>query len=1207
MKKLSFVFFFLSFILLASYQARSQQYPDPALGDTAHYPYWISMMQDPNAPFHATQSAFEKYWAGRSDYKGNGWKVFKRWEYIHQDMVQQNGKLPDPASELQEYNRYMQSHSMISPGGNWSVVGPVSLPANSTNQPNGLGRINCVGFDPVSANTIYTGSPSGGFWKSTDAGATWTVLITNLPTLGVSSILVHPTNTNQILIGTGDRDAGDAPGMGVYKSTDGGTTWSVSNSGMGNLTVGMMIRHPSDPNMILAATAGGIYKSTDGGATWARKSANTNNYKDIKFKPGDPTIVYATENGKFYRSTNTGDSWTQITSGVITGNRLVIGVSPNQPATVYLLMTNGVFAGLLRSTDSGLNFTTQSTTPNIMDYACDGSGTSSQAWYDLCIAVDPNNANTLYTGGVNIWKSTNSGVSWTINTHWVGSSWGSSCAPSVHADIHSLDWSPVNGNLYTGCDGGIYATSNGGTTWSDISSGLSISQIYKIGQSATKQGLVIHGYQDNGTATSRDSYFWTVIGGDGMECIIDYSDTNYRYGELYYGSIRRTTGTGYLMIKNNITETGPWVTPYILHVTDPNTMFAGFQNVWRTTNVKAAGTPSITWTAISTGETSSCSVLEQSPADPNVLYVSRGTVLKRTDNSMATPPTWVTCTSPSASSITDMAAHPTDANTIYATAGTKVYKSIDKGITWTNISGTLPGSTINSIVYDKNTNEGLYIGNKTAVFYKDASMPDWISFSTGLPVVDVRELDIYYNAANPANNRLKAATYGRGLWQTDLMGFLTVTPSNQNVPASPAGNTAFSVSCNAGWSASTPATWCSVTPTGTGNGTLTATYQENMTVNQRIATITLTSGSQAPQSVTVTQAGAAPILIVTPLNQNVPASPTGSTSFTVTSNTNWNVTVDSSWCSVTSAGSGNGSIIAGYTENLSVNPRVATLTVTVSGLPPVQVTVTQAGAAPILIVTPPNQNVTAPAGSASFNVTSNTNWTVTVDATWCTVTPSGAGNGIIIADYTENLSVNPRVATLTVTVSSLTPVLVTVTQDGAAPILIVTPPYQNVNEAAGSTQFNVTSNTTWTAVSGETWCTVTNGGNGNGTILADYTQNTTYVPRIAMITVTVSTLTPQVVAVDQAASTVAVGNHSGKSIRIYPNPTPGSFSIDPRGLNQDIISVTISDITGRTILISECKGDRVCGFDLSGSPEGCYIIRIRTGEEVIISRVMVDR
>jgi photosystem II stability/assembly factor-like uncharacterized protein len=1002
------------------------------LEDTAANPYWIKMMQDPDANFHATQSAFGKYWCGRPNHSHNGWRAFKRWEYINSSRVQPDGKLRAPGAVAREYERYVAGRAPSSVSGNWTQVGPIALPANPTDQPNGLGRLNAVAFHPTDANVIFAGSPSGGFWKTADGGLTWTNLSANLPTLGVSAILVHPTNPTTIFLGTGDRDAGDAPGMGVYKSTDGGATFTASNSGMGNATVGMMIMHPSDPNTILAATSGGIYKSTDGGTTWTRKSSNTNNYKDIKFKPGDPTTVYATENGKFYRSTNTGDSWTQVTSGVLNGNRLVIGVSAAQPAWVYLLQTNGPFTGLLKSTNSGTGFTTQSTTPNLMDYECDGSGSNSQAWYDLCIAIDPVNANIIYTGGVNIWKSTDGGVSWTINSHWVGSSFGETCAPSVHADIHALVWSPLNGNLYTGCDGGICMTPNGGTTWTDISSGIAIAQVYRIGQCKINPGLVMNGYQDNGTASSSGPAFTTVIGGDGMECAVDYTDTNYRYGTIYYGTIfRSTAGNNYISITDNISESGGWVTPFMLHRTNPNTMFIGYGNVWRSTNVKAASVSAINWTQISTGQTSNCVAIEQSPANPDILYAARGTGLRRTDNANAPSPTWVTCSLPGGLTATYLQAHPTDANTVYATAGYGVYKSTNKGVSWTNISGTLPSLYTNCLVIDKNDNEGLYVGNETGIFYKNAGMSDWVPFSTGLPIVDIRELEIYYDSTNATNNRIKAATYGRGLWQSDLYTVLAVNPPNQDVPATPAGSVSFNVTGSGTWTTTSNATWCAVTPpSGSGNATITANYAENTGTAQRIATITITPPSGPYAQATVTQAGAAPTLNVIPSNQDVPST-AGTTTFTVTSNSTWSAVPDSSWCIVTPSGTGDGTLNVDYAENPGVNQRICHITVAVAGLSAQVVTVTQAGSAPTLFVMPQNQDVTYMAGTTTFSVTSNTDWTAQSGSPWVTVTASGSGSGTLEADYLQNPSTSPRVDSITITVSGLSPLTVTVSQDGA--------------------------------------------------------------------------------------------------------------------------------------------------------------------------------
>ncbi|MEI7663591.1 MAG: M6 family metalloprotease domain-containing protein, partial [Bacteroidota bacterium] len=344
---------------------------------------------------------------------------------------------------------------------------------------------------------------------------------------------------------------------------------------------------------------------------------------------------------------------------------------------------------------------------------------------------------------------------------------------------------------------------------------------------------------------------------------------------------------------------------------------------------------------------------------------------------------------------------------------------------------------------------------------------------------------------------------------------LTVTPSNQNVTAA-AGTTPFTVTSNSAWTAASNQTWCTVTPSGTGNGTITATYSANTLPASRVANVTVTVTGLSPVIVTVTQAGTIlPTLTVTPPNQNVAAS-AGTTPFSVASNSAWTVTSDQTWCTVTPSGSGNGTITATYTQNTGVAVRVANITVTVVGLSPVVVTVTQAGAAPALTVTPPNQNVAAPAGTTLFTVTCNTSWTVVSDQTWCTVTASGPGNGTITANYTQNTLTTTRVANITVSVSGLTPVVVTVTQAGAPLTLVVTPPNQNVTPPAGTTSFTVTSNSSWTAVSDQPWCLVTTAGTGNGSLIANYTENTATFLRVANVTVLVSGLGPVVVTVSQS-------------------------------------------------------------------------------------------
>jgi PKD repeat protein/photosystem II stability/assembly factor-like uncharacterized protein len=564
------------------------------------------------------------------------------------------------------------------------------------------------------------------------------------------------------------------------KSLDGGVSWTLTNSGMGNRTVSKLLIHPTVPNILLAATDGGVYKSNDGGQSWTRTS-NSSNYKDMVFKPNNPSIVYATYSRYFYKSTDTGNTWTQITSGLPTGGyRGAIAVTKDAPDYVYFILTNSrTYYGLYRSTNSGTSFSTMSTTPNIMDYSTDGSGTSGQAWYDLDIAVDPNDKDIVYVGGINIFKSTNGGQTWAINAHWVGQGG----ADDIHADQHCLEFSPVTDGLYSGNDGGVYFTRDGGIIWNDISSGLAIAQIYKIGQSATLRNKVINGYQDNGTSVYFGFGNWiTTIGGDGMECLIDHQDPNYVYGALYYGDIRRSVTGGQSTSTiakngaNGINETGAWVTPYILHETNPNTMFVGYKNIWRSNNVRASSANSVSWRKLSDNLAGSNSqtirVLEHSPADTNILYAARADrKLFRTDSACGWNPTWTDLTSglPVNAFPSDIEAHPTKDNVVYITLYRDIYKSTNYGATWTNISGNLPNITMNCLVYDKNSTEGIYVGTDAGVYYKDSSMTNWVLFAEGLPTnAEITELEIYYDSSDHRKSLIKASTYGRGLWESSL-------------------------------------------------------------------------------------------------------------------------------------------------------------------------------------------------------------------------------------------------------------------------------------------------------------------------------------------------------------------------------------------------------------------------------------------------------
>jgi len=439
------------------------------------------------------------------------------------------------------------------------------------------------------------------------------------------------------------------------------------------------------------------------------------------------------------------------------------------------------------------------------------------------------------------------------------------------------------------------------------------------------------------------------------------------------------------------------------------------------------------------------------------------------------------------------------------------------------------------IVYYKTSAAGTW----TAIGTYTASITAWTQETINLP-----NASSDYYIAFEGN-----AKYGYGVCVDDVSitgtivsPTLTVTPSNQNVTP-PAGTTAFTVTSNSAWTAVSNQTWCTVTPSGTGNGTITATVTENNTAALRSANITVTVTGLSPVVVTVTQA--APTLAVTPSNQNV-TPPAGSTSFTVTSNANWTVASNQTWCTVTSSGTGNGTITATFAENNTASQRSANVTVTTPGLTPIIVTVTQA--APTLAVTPSNQNVTSAAGSTTFTVTSNGYWSVTSNQGWCTITPSGTGNGTITATFTENTSVTARSANINVAVNGLTPIVVTVSQAGASPVLSVTPASQNVTASPGSTAFTVTSNTAWTVISDQTWCTVTPSGSGNGSVTATFTQNLSTSSRTANITVSASGVSPVVVTVVQAG---VAASEFLLTIRNVQQTAPNVFEFDIYLLDAD--------------------------------------------------------
>ncbi len=447
---------------------------------------------------------------------------FRRWQFLLEQRTFPSGKVPDPTILWTEWSKYKTEHPETATlrTATWSPVGTAVVPSNG----GGAGRINVMRFDPTNSNIIFIGSAGGGVWKTIDAGTTWSALSDGIPVLSIADIAIDATNHNNIWIATGDGYGyefgsdndfwGGLYSAGILKSTDGGATWSTTGLSFtqdaGNIIQRLVI-HPTNSNILLAATRSGIYRTADAGFTWS--IVNSNHCYDIEFKTTDANTIYAGGNNTLYKSTDAGVTWTTMKSSAGTG-RISIEVSAASSLTIYSISESGSF---YKSTDGGTTWSTK-TFP---------SGAGFYGYYDIAFACSQTNADYLLAGGLNIVKSSNGGTSWTT-----ANSTNSSSSNYSHADNHDLDFLPGStSTFYAASDGGIFTTSNSGTSWTDKSNGLAISQIYRFSSGATDPNIIYSGWQDNGSNrwNGNDNTWKQVYGADGMDCMVDYTTTQTVY------------------------------------------------------------------------------------------------------------------------------------------------------------------------------------------------------------------------------------------------------------------------------------------------------------------------------------------------------------------------------------------------------------------------------------------------------------------------------------------------------------------------------------------------------------------------------------------------------------------------------------------------------------------------------------------------------
>ncbi|MFN8395453.1 MAG: hypothetical protein U0176_12485, partial [Bacteroidia bacterium] len=513
-------------------------------------------------------------WSQQTNLKTTkGWKWIKRWEDFNAHRLMPDGSLPNPQLYLDAVEQIATDRTgtdKVTAADSWFPRGPNDYadPGFFGWEP-GIGRINCIAFHPTDTNTYWVGVAQGGVWKTVNNGSSWTPLTDNLPMLRISDIAVNPVNTNEIYISVGDmaylgaglltdnRKRHTHYGLGVYKTTDGGTSWFPTGLTVAqtdydySLTCRVLI-HPSNTLTLVAGGTYGMRKSTDAGLTWT--VTHDSLIWDIEPDPVDPQVIYASTGFRsslnagsvsILKSTDFGSTWTTLPTGLPARNsvqRVELAVAPSNHNYVYALCAgmDAGFWGMLRSTDAGATWNTQSSTPNILTWD-EGISGGGQGWYDLAIAVNPTDPNTVYTGGINVWGSSDGGVTWDGASYWLPN-----YGPSIHADQHQFAYNPLNGRFFVCNDGGLYAThnlligswddaiNNGSymwpTHWTRLSSGMQTTSFYRCSTSPGNPDLLLAGAQDNSTFFYDGTIWHHNFGGDGMDNFLHPSDPMTFYG-----------------------------------------------------------------------------------------------------------------------------------------------------------------------------------------------------------------------------------------------------------------------------------------------------------------------------------------------------------------------------------------------------------------------------------------------------------------------------------------------------------------------------------------------------------------------------------------------------------------------------------------------------------------------------------------------------
>jgi hypothetical protein len=628
----------------------------------------------------------------------------------------------------------------------WQDLGPSLIPNGQTygsNRVDVIGRVSSIAVDPSNPKHLLLGAAGGGIWESADTGATWQPRADQMPSLAIGAIAFDPTGPTTVYAGSGEGNFYSQRGAGLYKSIDGGTTWSVAASGpFVGLGFYQLVVDRQNPAVLYAATTGGFYKSTNSGISWSLKRGGP--CWDVSVHPSGGSVeLLATFTDGLFASANAGNAFTAValpSAPASSWTRLAVDRVTAAPDTVYVFGAAGQSAYLWRRT--GMVWTRVTSLPAL---------NTNQAWYDWFVAAPPDNKNEVFVGAIATMRGNLAGTRWTWSN--VVSHGGN----SIHPDQHCLTFSPGDSKIiYAGNDGGIYRSANSGASWKALNKGLGITEIEYLASDPTTWKSLMAGTQDNGTLRTNGSTVWEHIAdGDGGDCGVNQLNPNIVYHSYYNVSLERSTDKGSTWRSLN--------PPNLQSLFYPPVEVSGSTVAIAAASLVISRTGGPPWTTVSLGLAAGTlpSAMREVDANTMLIGTTSGGVLRVSWNGS----NWskAQLSSPAPRYISCIAVDPSNPRRYWVTfsqpGGGMVYRSEDSGASWVNCTAGLPNIPMNAIVVDPANFKRVWVAADVGVYQTLDLGSSWSAFANGLP--NAMAADLLFHKQD---RTLICGTRSRGAW-----------------------------------------------------------------------------------------------------------------------------------------------------------------------------------------------------------------------------------------------------------------------------------------------------------------------------------------------------------------------------------------------------------------------------------------------------------